>query len=80
MRRPQNFAESPPYLCLQYIQAKVRWRFRKILWPSQNILMYFNDCLVKRKTKATKVTYTVFYAINIKKKSHVPTRPYYYVY
>ena len=22
---------------LQYIQTKVRWRFRKILWPSQNI-------------------------------------------
>ena len=22
---------------LQYIQSKVRWRFRKILWPSQNI-------------------------------------------
>ena len=25
------------YFCLQYIQTKVRWRFRKILWPSQNI-------------------------------------------
>ena len=23
---------------LQYIQSKVMWRFRKILWPSQNIL------------------------------------------
>ena len=22
---------------IQYIQTKVRWRFRKILWPSQNI-------------------------------------------
>ena len=37
--------------------------------------MNFNDCQVKRKTKATKVTYTVFYVMNIKKKSHVPTRP-----
>ena len=35
LRRPQNFAKSPPYFCLQYIQTKVRWRFRKILW--QNI-------------------------------------------
>ena len=37
LRRPQNFAKSPPYFCLQYIQTKVRWRFCKILWPSQNI-------------------------------------------
>ena len=37
MRRPPNFLKSPPYFCLQYIQTKVRWRFRKILWPSQNI-------------------------------------------
>ena len=27
--------KSPPYFCLQYIQT--RWRYRKILWPSQNI-------------------------------------------
>ena len=32
MRIPQNFAKSPPYIC----QSKVRWRFRKILWLSQN--------------------------------------------
>ena len=37
LRRPQNFAKSPPYFCLQYIQTKVRWRFLKILWSSQNI-------------------------------------------
>ena len=28
----QNFAKSSPYLWLA-----LRWRFRKILWPSQNI-------------------------------------------
>mgnify|MGYP006863931207 CR=1 FL=1 len=32
-----NFAKSSPYFCLQYIQTKVRGRFHKILWPSQNI-------------------------------------------
>ena len=37
LRRPQNFAKSPPDFCLQYIQTKVRWRFCKVLWPSQNI-------------------------------------------
>ena len=37
LRRPQNFAKSSPYFWLQYIESKVRWRFRKILWPSQNI-------------------------------------------
>ena len=33
MRRPHNFAKSPPYFWLRYIQS----RFLKILWPSQNI-------------------------------------------
>ena len=36
-RRPQNFAKSSPYFWLEYIQSKVRGRFRKILWRSQNI-------------------------------------------
>ena len=26
-----------PYFCLYVLWTKVRWRFRKILWPSQNI-------------------------------------------
>ena len=29
--------KSPPYFWLALHRAKVRWRFRKILWPSQNI-------------------------------------------
>ena len=37
LRRPQNFAKSSPNFWLQYIQSKVRWRFLKFLWPSQNI-------------------------------------------
>ena len=32
-----NFSKSSPYFWLQYIQSKVRWRFHKILWLSQNI-------------------------------------------
>ena len=38
-----NFSKSSPYFWLQYIQSKVRWRFRKILWPSQNIWTLAND-------------------------------------
>ena len=29
--------KSPPYFWLALHWTKVRWRFRKILWPSQNI-------------------------------------------
>ena len=32
-----KFAKSSPYFWPQYIQSKVRWKFRKILWPSWNI-------------------------------------------
>ena len=34
---PQNFSKSPPYFWLALYRTNVRWRFRKILWPSQNI-------------------------------------------
>ena len=44
LRRPQNFAKSSPNFWLQYIQSKVRWRFRKILWPSQNIMNFTLTC------------------------------------
>ena len=37
LRRPQNFAKSSPYFWLHYILSKAWGRFRKILWPSQNI-------------------------------------------
>ena len=37
MRRPHNFAKSPPHFWLALHRTKVWWRFRKILWPSQNI-------------------------------------------
>ena len=37
MRRPQNFEKSSPYFWLCVLWSKVRWRFCKILWPSQNI-------------------------------------------
>ena len=37
LRRPQNFAKSPPYFWLALHRTKVRWRFLKNLWPSQNI-------------------------------------------
>jgi hypothetical protein len=37
LRRPQNFAKSSPYFCPMKCQSKARWRFCKVLWPSQNI-------------------------------------------
>ena len=38
LRRPQNFAKSSPYFWQYVMWSKVRWRFRKILCPSHNIL------------------------------------------
>ena len=37
LRRPQNFAKSSPYFSLALHRTKLRWRFRKIVWPSQII-------------------------------------------
>ena len=37
LRRPKNFAKSPPQICLSLHRTNLRWRFRKFLWPSQNI-------------------------------------------
>ena len=34
---PENFEKSPPIICPMYYQSNIWWRFRKILWPSQNI-------------------------------------------
>ena len=51
LRRPHNFAKSSPYFWLQYTQSKVRGRFRKILWSSQNIWTLVDS--------ATKVTYMI---------------------
>ena len=33
----KNFGKSSPNFWLQFIRSKVRGRFRKIVWPSQNI-------------------------------------------
>ena len=33
----KNFAKSPPYFWLALHRTKVRWRFCKIVWHSQNI-------------------------------------------
>ena len=48
LRRPQNFVKYPPYFCPMQYQSKVRWRFCKILWPSQNILP-----LIRQNTRNT---------------------------
>ena len=37
LRRPQNFAKSPPIIWLALHWTNNSWWFRKILWPSQNI-------------------------------------------
>ena len=37
LRRLQNFVKSPLYFWLALHRTKVRGRFCKILWPSQNI-------------------------------------------
>ena len=48
LRRTQNFAKSSPYFWLALHRTKVRWRFRKILWPSQNIWTLIEILLQKK--------------------------------
>ena len=60
LRRPQNFAKSPPYFCLKYIQTKLRRRFRKILWPSQNIWTLNPWTRITDNMKRTEVFIGVF--------------------
>ena len=43
LRRPQNFAKSPPIICPMYCQSNNWQRFRKIMWPSQNIWTLNSD-------------------------------------
>ena len=35
--KARNLGKSPLYFCPMQCQSKVRWRFHKILWPSQNL-------------------------------------------
>ena len=37
LRRLQNFAKYPQVICPIYCQSDNWWRFRKILWPFQNV-------------------------------------------
>ena len=37
LRRPQSCMKSLPYIWLLQHRTNLRWRFRKILWPSQNV-------------------------------------------
>ena len=42
--------KSPPCIWLALHRTKVRWRFRKILWPSQNIwaLAHYDLCSLEQ--------------------------------
>ena len=55
----KNFAKSSPNFWLQYIRSKVRERFRKILWPSQNIWT------LKKEEKKLAVSYLRLYLTKI---------------
>ena len=37
LRRPQNFAKSQPIIWLEVHRTNNWWRFRQIVWPSQNV-------------------------------------------
>ena len=50
-----KFIYSPPYFWLALHRTKLRWRFLKILWPSQNIwtlkiVIYWIKCCLKGHT------------------------------
>ena len=46
LRRPQNLVKYLPYFWLALHRTKVRWRFHKILRPSQNIWTLITTGLV----------------------------------
>ena len=47
MRRLQNFGKHSPCIWLALRRTEVRWRFHKILWPSQNIWTLKGDKISK---------------------------------
>ena len=51
LRRPQNFAKSPPCFWLALHRTKVRWKFCKILWPSQNVWTLRKQGLSQNRSK-----------------------------
>ena len=57
-----KFCKSPPYFWLALHRIKVRWRFRKILWPSQNIwtLTYWKSVLEMYPERMYSSTYAPF--------------------
>ena len=66
LRSPQNFAKSSP------CKTKVRWRFRKILWPSQNLwtLQKSFDFFHYGRAKGIKDSYAVRLSKYIPRFSH----------
>ena len=58
LRRPQNFVKSPTYFWLALHRTKVRWKFCKILWPSQNI--WTLPCLICRVQETLNLTGVYF--------------------
>jgi len=67
----KNFAKSSTNFWLQYIQSKVSGRFRKILWPSQNIwtlstyLRGQKSSSIEIPPHFIKFSIAVFYDINL---------------
>ena len=47
LRRPQNFEKSPQIIWLAVHRTNDLWRFRKILWPCQNIWTLINPISTK---------------------------------
>ena len=40
------------------MQSKVRWRFRKVLWPSQNIWTLMTNFVLEKEPRLTKLSFT----------------------
>jgi hypothetical protein len=64
--------KSPPYFWLALHRTKVRWRFHKILWPSQNIWTLkdtHNFKLYRLLKKLPQISLVLINKINFKKWS-----------
>ena len=57
-KKVPKFSKSSPYFWLALHRTKVRWRFLKILWPSQNIwTLFFNEIFHKLKNNIVRMLF-----------------------
>ena len=82
LRRPQNFVKSSPCYWLALHRTKVRWRFRKILWPSQNMWTLspitenpYNRCQFSRRSMINSTGWLGIHRTKVKQTKKITNKP-----